>query len=147
MSNLRKFAALSFQDQQLYVTTACYLLLTKACLILLPFEWVYGLIGRIGTLRRGQTTLPEMYSIVRSIERLSPNLAHFRITCLPQALVGYLLLRRKGFDVQLKIGVRKLFPDALIAHAWLEYENQVVLGRIDNLGEFVALPALRAARK
>jgi hypothetical protein len=70
-----------------------------------------------------------------------------RINCLPQALVGHRLLGRKGFDVQLKIGVLKNRGDQLAAHAWLEFQGRVILGDLRGLERFAAFPALGAARR
>jgi hypothetical protein len=47
-------------------------------------------------------------------------------TCLRQALMLYWLLRRRGLDPQLKLGVRREGV-ALDAHAWIEIEG-VALG-------------------
>src|SRR5690606_26453267 len=42
--------------------------------------------------------------------------------CLPQSLLLYFLLRRRGFAPTLKIGVRKQ-EAALDAHAWVELDG------------------------
>lgn len=53
--------------------------------------------------------------IARAVGARSP----WRTTCLRQALVLWLLLRRRGLDAQLKIGViRREAP--FMAHAWVE---------------------------
>jgi hypothetical protein len=48
--------------------------------------------------------------------------------------------------VQLKIGVLKHPGDRLAAHAWLEYEGQVILGDLRNLGQFTSFATLEVAR-
>lgn len=44
-------------------------------------------------------------------------------TCLRQSLLVYALLRRRGFDPLLRIGVRKP-GDVVEAHAWVELAGQ-----------------------
>jgi hypothetical protein len=59
--------------------------------------------------------------------------------CLAKALTTQLLLNRYGYPHQLRIGVAKDATHALEAHAWIEYEGQVVVGRLDNLERFKLL--------
>ena len=47
-------------------------------------------------------------------------------TCLKQALVLYALLTRRGFHLQLLIGVAKTEGE-LEAHAWLEHQGRVIM--------------------
>jgi len=52
-------------------------------------------------------------------------------TCLKKALVLYALLTRKGFDARLFIGAAKTNTEdesELDCHAWLEHQEQVILG-------------------
>jgi hypothetical protein len=140
--------ALPWQEKWLYLSAALWLLVVKAGLYLLPFDqmrrWVVGFGQSNGKLTNAQ----EMQTIIQAIERISQFLSSLRINCLPQALVGYMLLCRKGFDVQLKIGVLKNPSDQLIAHAWLEYQGQVILGNLWHLGRFTSFPSpLNVARQ
>lgn len=48
--------------------------------------------------------------------------------CLPQALGLQWLLRRRGYDTLLHIGVRKDDKGKLEAHAWLEKDDFVLIG-------------------
>ena len=56
-------------------------------------------------------------------------------TCLRQALLVYTLLRRRGLDPQLQLGVRKQ-GDAFGAHAWVELEQRPLAA---EARDFVAL--------
>jgi hypothetical protein len=46
----------------------------------------------------------------------------YRATCLPRSLVLWCLLRRRGIDADLRIGVRKE-DGQFQAHAWVEYRG------------------------
>ena len=48
--------------------------------------------------------------------------------CLPQALVTEGWLKSHGFSAQLKIGVTLAKESRLMAHAWVESSDQVVIG-------------------
>ena len=60
----------------------------------------------------------------------------FTILCLPQALVGYILCRKNGFYVDLRIGARWYSSKLFTAHAWLEDGGSVILGNRSDLTTF-----------
>lgn len=54
-----------------------------------------------------------------------------RATCLVQALAGYILFSKYGYNTIIKIGV--LNQDGVFeAHAWLEHEGNIVLGESEK---------------
>jgi hypothetical protein len=142
MDKVKKFMQLSQREKWLFLQVAFWLIAAKIGLYLLPFERLRRWMAHFGEPRAEHMSHKEMGAIIQAIERIARFLTPFGINCLPQALVGHMLLRRKGFDVQLKIGVRKEPCDKLIAHAWLEYEGQVIMGDLGNLRQFTALPPL-----
>jgi hypothetical protein len=147
VQRLYKFLALPWRGKLLHLNTAFWLLVVKAGLYLVAFERLRGWLDCFDGPAGKPVETEEMGAIVEAIERMSRVLAPFRINCLPQALVGHKLLREKGFDVQLKIGVQKDRRHQLAAHAWLEYQGRVVLGDLRGLARFAAFPNLRAARR
>jgi hypothetical protein len=62
-----------------------------------------------------------------------------RTMCLCEALTGYGMLRRRGYDAALRIGVRHGTVIALDAHAWVECDGAVVLGVMPALAEYAVL--------
>lgn len=147
MSTLSRFAALPRQEKWLYLNAAFWLLAVKIGLYLLPFERLRGWLARFDQHDDQPADLEQMRAIIQAIERIGQVLAPLRINCLPQALVGHRLLGRQGFNVQLKIGVLKHPGDRLAAHAWLEYQGQVILGDLRDLERFTAFPPLGVARR
>jgi len=147
VSKLYKFAVLPWRGKWLYSNAAFWLLVVKAGLYLLPFECLRDWLARLGEPAGKSLDSEEVRQITEAISRLGRFLVPLRINCLPQALVGNLLLRRKGFDVQLKIGVLKNSRDQLAAHAWLEYQDQIILGDLRNLGQFTSFPSLEGIRQ
>jgi hypothetical protein len=64
-------------------------------------------------------------------------------TCLVQALAADAMLRRKGLEPALFIGVR--IRDGAVpfeAHAWVECEGGVAIGGVEDLPDFTVLTVL-----
>jgi hypothetical protein len=60
-----------------------------------------------------------------------------RALCLEQSLTLYYLLRRRGIDARLRLGVQ---PHPFGAHAWVEYAGAPVNDFPEHIKHFVALP-------
>jgi hypothetical protein len=60
---------------------------------------------------------------VRRVSRAVPG-----ATCLTQALAAQLLLSRRGYASQLRIGVTRASRERLRAHAWLESDGLILIG-------------------
>jgi len=56
--------------------------------------------------------------------------------CLPQALAVRLLLSCLGVVTDLRIGVRKPEGDTLRAHAWVEFDGEVLVGGTEAPTEY-----------
>lgn len=78
-----------------------------------------------GRMRKGnRLNSPErIVSAVRRCSRVVP-----RATCLTQALAARKLLEKEGHAADLKIGVAK-DGSILRAHAWLELDGRIILGK------------------
>lgn len=60
-----------------------------------------------------------------------------RSKCLEQAVAGFILLRRRGADVQIRLGVQ---PYPFYAHAWLELDGLPVTESPEVVATFALLP-------
>jgi hypothetical protein len=60
----------------------------------------------------------------------------FRANCLEQSLTLWWLLRRRGFEAELRIGARKR-GETFEAHAWVELEGAVLNDEEGVTSEFV----------
>ena len=70
----------------------------------------------------------------RAARRVAPG-----DTCLSQAVVLWWLLRLRGLDSELRLGVCKT-ADQLRAHAWIDYRGVALGLRSEAGGPFVAFP-------
>jgi hypothetical protein len=59
-----------------------------------------------------------------------------RARCLEQSLALYVLLRRRGVPVQLRLGVQ---PYPFNAHAWVELDGMALNERPETIRQFVPL--------
>jgi hypothetical protein len=60
-------------------------------------------------------------------------------TCLAEALAVYTMLRRRGREPLLRIGVRHTDRSLLEAHAWVECDGQVVMGEVPEIAGYAIL--------
>jgi hypothetical protein len=80
---------------------------------------------------------------IRSVETACRHLPS-QPSCLPRALVLWVMLRRRGIHADLKIGVAKSVKD-LNAHAWIE-SHGIVLNDTQDVGDrFSTFPGLSSA--
>jgi hypothetical protein len=82
---------------------------------------------------------PEQYAW--AVEAIAKRVLPDR-PCLTQALALLLLLRRQGYTAELRIGVRPSEDKHLDAHAWIESEGRILIGRTADLSEYTPLPRL-----
>jgi hypothetical protein len=66
-------------------------------------------------------------------------------TCLVRALAAEAMLRRRGYQPEVRFGVRDpaVRRNQLDAHAWVECEGAVVVGATEDLTDYLVLSAPR----
>lgn len=142
-ARLPRFFSRSAAERRLLLEILLTLWLVRLELWLLPF----GRVTRLGKRPPAETPSSQTSSIETSrvkIARLAKTLSAVNryvphATCLTQALAGQRLLAAHGYPSRLRIGVRK-DGARLSAHAWLEHEGTVVVGRVSNLADYRPLP-------
>lgn len=79
--------------------------------------------------------------IGRTAHRVMRAAAFFpgRAECLEQSLTLYVLLRRRGLPVELRLGVQS-FPFS--AHAWVEYNGRPVNEREELVARMAPFPSI-----
>ena len=127
---------------------------TLSALVLLPALWIalriLGLRRLAGWIERrplAQSEIDRPTAIdeaVRAVARASRRGAG-RGTCLSQSLALVHLLRRRGIQSALRLGVRKS-GERMEAHAWVEADGVVLNDSADVAARFVPLPSLDEVR-
>ena len=139
-------ASLPAQRWAALAEAAAWIAWTRALLTLRPWREVSARFER-EPLRpgppdwtRANLTLWAVHAVARRVLPEKP--------CLTQALAARTLLRRLGVDTQLRLGAARDGERGFRAHAWLEHDGDVVMGRM-HAGHYVpfvpAHPSPRAA--
>ncbi len=133
---LHRFASLSPRRRRLVLGGLAHVLAVRLGLTVLPFARVRVVIERRGARpsAAARVSVDELAWSVSAVSRYVP-----RATCLTQALALEALLRKQGYEAELRIGVAKEDGD-LKAHAWLEREGKILIGE-SGASEFTALAA------
>jgi hypothetical protein len=144
-STWHRLRALNARDRSLVIEAALLLTATWLGLKTLGYPLTRRMVARSASrLRRriGRTRVaPERVAwAVVAVANQMP----FRTTCLPRAIAGHLMLVRRGYPSDLRIGVlprRAGDAQPLQSHAWMEYEGTVLIGALDNLADYAVLTA------
>ena len=146
-----RFARLDPDRRGLFLRAAFLLWKHRVLLWLRPFLMPEGPAGEAGTASSGEGPVaagdgswpstgepalsrPAPRSIgwaVGSASRFVPG-----STCLVQALAAHDLCRRFGYHPRLRLGARLDAAGQLEAHAWLELEDDVVVGGLEDLAGY-----------
>jgi hypothetical protein len=129
MKRLRRFLRLQSNERWLLIKAALLLEGIKLAMRLIPFKVLRRLADRAGRTfvgRRSRTNLPAQ-TVAWAVETVSQNTPGEK-TCLTQALAAQVLLTRRGYSSLLHIGVVKDENGELLAHAWVECQNEIVVG-------------------
>lgn len=129
------------------VEGAVALAVAGSLLGLLPFRWVARLAGAVEPGGHGVPLAadPAADAIGRAIDAAASRLP-WRPVCLPRALAGSLMLRRRGIPSRLVLGVRR-DQDGLAAHAWLLTAAGAIVCGGRDAGRFVPIAAFHARRR
>lgn len=107
------------------IRSAALLCAVRLALWIVPFpklRWAVVSLARTRSRPASSNSAEELIWAVRAVSRYVPH-----ASCLTQALVLHILLRRDGLPSRIRIGVSQ---DAkhFEAHAWVESQGRVVIG-------------------
>ncbi len=114
------------------------LVTVKLGLLTLGFGRCFALASRLLRARAGADAPAVM--LRETVRRLAVVAAFFpgRALCLEQSFALWVLLRRRGIDADLRLGVQ---PIPFGAHAWVEHRGQPVNERPEFVSSFLTLPS------
>lgn len=141
MKRLRKFLSLTDSDRHLLISTFILLGLVKLGLWLLPFQTFRQLLMTIS--HTNPVGLQQCSHAINQIVEAVNRSGHYipgGAKCLPLALTTQVLMNWCGYSTQLRIGVAKGEGGKLEAHAWVEYQKQVIIGYLRDLSRFTPMP-------
>jgi transglutaminase superfamily protein len=120
----------------LVVEAACLLGLIRVALPVVSFATLRRSLDRCAT-RRSKNPSPTPTTIAWAIKAASRRLPVAQ-TCLTEALAADVMLRRRGYDAELRLGVRRRqdHSQQLDGHAWVACGGDVVMGNVDDLAAY-----------
>ena len=89
---------------------------------------------------RTRPALQQLIWAVNTSSYLMPG----KIKCLAKALCAQAIARQFNYALDLHIGVAKRPNLSIEAHAWIVYQNRIILGNLPGLDKFVPLLLLPA---
>jgi hypothetical protein len=146
MKRLYNFCRLPALSRHLFVRSFLLLALVRVGLWVLPFKTLRRLLARMTrpyteSPGEDQTPLERVAWAVTVASQYVPA-----ATCLTQALVTQMLLRRRGLPASLRLGVARGAAGEFLAHAWVECQGRVVIGGGQAPARFTPFPPLDGER-
>jgi hypothetical protein len=141
VANWRRFWQLSWAERWLLAQGLVLLPLTALALWTLGFRRGQAALGRLASFRtsteQDEATLIGEGRVTARLVDAAARHGPYRASCLPRSLTLWCLLRRRGIDGDLRIGVRKV-AGQFQAHAWVEYGGAVLNDRTDVSQRFAS---------
>ena len=139
MQDIRRFSTLPADERWLLLRAAVLVAAVRIALSTLPFRWLRRLagVGLAISPRLAGMPVPRLSRAVQAAARRIPG-----ATCLTQALAMQRLLAQAGRRADLRIGVAKDAERGFEAHAWVEWQGNVVLGNDMELDRYTPMLAL-----
>jgi len=142
MKRVLRFASAPLGDQARLLVAGGLLLLLPIWVRIAPFSRARDLLVRVGQAAAGIIPgTPTAARIVAAVEIADEFLPWSR-SCLVRSLTAETLLHCYGLSPEHRIGVKKQPDGDVMAHSWLEFNGEVVIGDLDELADYDPLPAL-----
>lgn len=125
------------REKKLLIQSLFLILIVRVGLWVLPFNLLDRWLNHaalVGDKAADWATINRVVRSVRSCSRFVPG-----ATCLTQALATRVLLQMDGQASDLKIGVEKDQNERFGAHAWIEVEGRIVIGKLPHHYRFAVL--------
>jgi hypothetical protein len=142
MTAFKTFFRLPLSEKRLFVLAAPVVVGVRLALWLLPSALIVRATRRIANpqARSRPARAVSMMNIVEMVEAVSRRVP--RASCLTQALSAQILLWLHGYSATLCLGVAHGADQQFQAHAWLERDGKILIGRSRN--RYARLPDLAA---
>ena len=130
MRRLGKFLRLSNSERWSLAESLVLLGIARLALLMMPFRYLEPFLG-MHMAESPNTANPYYRDLVERVSwavRTASRYLPWECTCLAQAMAGKSMLKRRGVQSTLYLGVAKDSEKNLKAHAWLRSGNVTVIG-------------------
>lgn len=128
LAAIRKLGAFAPAERGMVLQALLLLGLIRLGLRFLSFRRLQAILAVIGrpVMPGQQVSVYRLIWAVTAASGLMPS-----VKCLARALAAQTLLRRQGYEAELRLGVAKV-GSSLVAHAWVESQGRVVMGGVGS---------------
>ncbi len=138
MQKLVKFFVLPLRKKILLGESLLLIWLIRLSLWLVPFRWLNKRLASVSSdLNNNRIDWLVIKDVTRSVKSCSRYVPY--ASCLTQALATRTLLQLKGQNSRLQIGVNKDENDKLEAHAWIEIDGKIIIGKLPRHHRYTVL--------
>jgi hypothetical protein len=139
MKKILRFLFLPYQKKKLLFQSIFLVCVIRICLWIFPFKWLNKLVSYFDSKATDSEQLDWLVvnDVARSIRASCRHIPY--ASCLTQALAARTLLKLKGQNTQLRIGVDKDGDDKLSAHAWIEADGRIIIGKYPHHQRYLVL--------
>lgn len=139
MKSLYKFLFLGYEEKKLLCQSLFLLCAIRVSLSLFQFQRLNKILSceSLEDFKRQSSDWLVIKEVIRSVRQCSHYVPY--ATCLTQAMTARTLLGLRGQSSELKIGVTKNATGKLEAHAWIEVDGQIVIGKLLHHQRFAVL--------
>jgi hypothetical protein len=126
-ASLRRWRALSLDERLTFLQALLLLPIAGLVLRLARYQSILSVLQRITPLKEWSSPaepLPEAQRMAAMVNAAAWR-APYEATCLRRSLLLWWLLRRRGLESSVRIGVR-IEAGAFYSHAWVEFEDTVL---------------------
>jgi hypothetical protein len=139
MTTLIRLKSIPLSEKYVLIQAIILLLFIKITLRIIQLKAFIPLISRLAQIPPGKVGQPDSIRVGELVDRVGRNL---NTTCLHRALAAYVIMRRRRYDARLSIGVLMDQNAQFSAHAWVESQDKIVIGYMNNLSSYTLLPTL-----
>lgn len=142
MSRRLKYTREFISERKFQFEAALLIVFVKFSLRFFPFRVTRKVLASIPVYKYSSpTNRPSLDTLIQSIESGSKRFPG-HTTCLVEAMSAQALLKRHGYSSSLQIGLSRPDEHLLHAHAWVEFQGEVLVGDTGDLSVFTQLPSL-----
>ena len=139
MKKLYKIFGFPYQKKKLFAEAMFLVVVIRLSLWVFPIRRINKLLSVFEKYVLDKQSVN--WVLIKSVADAVSVCSHYvpYASCLTQALATQTLLRRRGQESTMKIGVDKDESGKLLAHAWLEVEGEIIIGKLPHHHRFNVL--------
>jgi hypothetical protein len=144
MRKILSFLLLPYRKKKLFIKSSLFVGIIRLSLWIVPYRVLIKCLSKLSSSKSFNQS--DDWKLIKEIShsvRICAEYVPFA-SCLTQALAVQTLLRLKGQKSTLKFGVDKEESGKLIAHAWVEIDDKIIIGGTSDINRYSVLTSNNA---